>query len=279
MIKYNETRGRSGLLMKSSASLLSAVIIFTAGCKSKPPVKKEKKEVVVKADKRNDFFSICESDIKSAIDVVMEEEIVKNLTHLHRMDYGGKKYYLLERENITRMIQAVTEGTYTDLVLVNKKGVIIYTMNNDDIFGKNVRSTLKDSPFYNCYIHTREYNMYIEDVSQYPPEEGRYNLFISKRYNKDTESRGVFIMQISIDIIENIFDKKTEVLNRAGKYIVSDDRNNLLTPYSCFDKINSDNFYKDHKKRFKCKGKGYKYKLYLFKNLFWIMIDESQDSS
>ena len=67
------------------------------------------------------------------LDVVMEEEIVKNLTHLHRMDYGGRKYYLLERENITKMIQAVTEGTYTDLILVNKKGIIIYTMNNDDI--------------------------------------------------------------------------------------------------------------------------------------------------
>ena len=51
------------------------------------------------------FFRTTESDALKAKQVVEKDKIIFNLTHLKLMNTGGRKYYLLERENITEMIK------------------------------------------------------------------------------------------------------------------------------------------------------------------------------
>ena len=85
----------------------------------------------VQKDVLADFFSRCEQDIERAGQVVVQEDIIKNLTHLHRMDSGGRKYYILERDAISRMIHSVTQDIYSDFIIINDNGTIIYTAHND----------------------------------------------------------------------------------------------------------------------------------------------------
>src|SRR4030042_586399 len=97
------------------------------------------------------LFQLCESDLERAKKVILEKDLVKILSHLQKMDNGGKKYYLLEREAITAMIKSVTEGVYSEFILLNRDGTVVYTMMNDKLFAGNVRTTLAKSALSSCY--------------------------------------------------------------------------------------------------------------------------------
>jgi len=102
----------------------------------KPSEVKKQSEV----DTLEKFFKRSENDSVKAGDVLQKHNIIQHLTHLRKMDRGGKKYYLLEKDDITEMIRSVTEGIYLDYILVNKNGDIVYTKNNDEMFGINVNT-------------------------------------------------------------------------------------------------------------------------------------------
>src|SRR4030042_4555789 len=96
------------------------------------------------------LFKLCESDLEKAKKVIIEKDLVKILSHLQKMDSGGKKYYLLEREAITSMIKSVTEGVYSDFILINRDGTVVYTMANDKLFAGNVRTPLVKQALASC---------------------------------------------------------------------------------------------------------------------------------
>ena len=79
------------------------------------------KTIVVETpnDDLTNFFRQCESDIQRAKRVIIDRNIVMKLSHFHKMDFGGRKFYLLERESITKLIKSVTEGIYSDIILIS----------------------------------------------------------------------------------------------------------------------------------------------------------------
>ena len=98
------------------------IVLVIPYCKTPQKVQPDRIELIKKIEpfdvnNLKDFFIRSELDVRNAGRVIVERDIVKNLSHLLRMDSGGKKYYILERENITRMIKSVTKGVYTDFIL------------------------------------------------------------------------------------------------------------------------------------------------------------------
>ena len=146
----------------------------------------------------------------------LEHDIVKMLTHFLRMDGGGKKYYLLEREHISEMILAVPEGLYSDFILINRHGVVVYSRENDEIFGKNVRTGLSESPLARCFAQ-QDRALHVEDVAVFPSGSGRYGIFISSRIEVENTFHGIFILQAGVEKVEGYLDAGTELLYYDGR--------------------------------------------------------------
>jgi hypothetical protein len=248
----------------------AALILAALSCRSKQTAIDNKQ--MAEIDRLTGFFSTCEKDIRNAVGVVMENEIIKNLTHLQKMNAGGRKYYLLERENLTSMIMAVTEGVYTDLILINRHGTVIYTMINDNIFGKNAAQGLHGSAIHDCFEKSREGSLHIEDVTIFPPVTGSLHIFISMMDVKDEFSRGVFIMQIDMSIIQNLLGDEAVALDREGLYRITPERDKIFSPCPYFNKIDVSGMKASEQKSFIYDEREYMYSPFNFADLFWIIV-------
>lgn len=206
--------------------LLSLLLIFAVSCAA-PPVKETVVEDIKKAPEDTNipglerFFKRSEGDSIRAGQVIEKHNIIQQLTHLRLMDKGGKKYYLLERENITEMINAVTEGIYLDYVIINKHGDIIYTKKNDSLFGTNVNEGYEDTPLKKCFSMRR--GVYFEDISLITPASKTYSLYVSTPVYVQQNFHGILVMLIDISKISEILEKNTDVVNRDGLIKITDD--------------------------------------------------------
>ncbi|MCP4134313.1 MAG: hypothetical protein GY754_25285 [bacterium] len=266
--------------------VLVSLIITGLSCATKPVQKKIPvkplpvkplpviPEKIIQKDKLTRFFEMCETDVKNAKTVIVDQDIVKNLSHLLNMGHGGKKYYLLEREAITKVILSVTKGVYSDYILINKKGRLIYTMRNDDIFGENVRgSQLKTTPLHRCY-QNRNKEVYFEDLTSFPSISEEYSIFISIKVKGKNSFPGIFILQLNINKIARLLEKDTTIIGKDGKYRVPPKHNDTnYFSYEHFNKIDLAGLNGDKTGEFEKPG-GDKavYKLFAYRNINWIII-------
>jgi hypothetical protein len=221
-------------------------------------------------DRLTMFFETCESDIKKAVKVISDTKMTDNLTHLMKMDSGGRKYYLLERENLTNMIMSVTEGSYSDLILINSNGLIVYTMKDDDLFGKHVKHHFKNTPLSNIFIKS-ENNFFIEDVSIFPDQNGEPVIFLAFPDKTDSITRGIFIIKINTDIISSIIGNDI-IISRDGRYRICKERELLLKDYRLFYLIEQDNLKDNIRYNFYNDPYRYEYYTFNYNSLSWIII-------
>jgi hypothetical protein len=226
------------------------------------------------ADRLTKFFQMCNSDIRKAVDIIAAHKMSGMLTHLKKMDMDGKKYYLLEREHLTEMIKSVNEGTYSDLILINNKGVIIYTMTNDDIFGKHVKYHLKDSALERCFDNSAN-GFYLTDVVRFPPDNGNAAIFAAFPDKTDDYIKGVFVIQINMEIIDALFEKKTVIIGSDGNYRLDKDLGNIFKPYKYLDKIDLVKAGNTGKGEFEIQNKKYHFYSFNYGTLSWIIIPEN----
>ncbi len=256
------------IVMKKMVSLSAAVLLaLTVSCsaKKKAPLRQE---ISPLDGKLSAFFMLCSRDAAGGAKVVEKHDIVKMLTHFLRMDGGGKKYYLLEREHISEMILAVTEGLYSDFILINKHGVVVYSRENDDIFGKNVRTGLSDSPLARCFAR-QDQDIHVEDVAAFPSGSGRYGIFISSRIVVENSFNGIFILQAGIDKIEGYLDGKTEIIDYEGRYRITPRREMILTEHPLFERMEQ-----VKGGSLNAGGKHYKYHPFEFRGIRWLIVGE-----
>jgi len=217
--------------MKMKYFLLIILMAFFPGsCINRQIIETSKKDPLAL------FLEQCEKDINSAGRVILEKDIIKNLTHLKFMDSGGKKYYLLERENISKMIHAVTEGVYEDFILIHKNGEIIYTKINNDIFGKNVKTSLKDTRLNACYTH-RNSGVFFSDVTELPGYDSGFFIYVSVKITGGGTTPGIFVLQFSADKILQACPPGTEIISGNGLIVISAKSEGLNRPYRYFDTI------------------------------------------
>ncbi len=252
--------------MKKAAIILLFILF---ACISKQPKQtgQEKKTPLEK------FLRRCELDVTSAIDVITEKDIVKNLTHLQTMNMGGRKYYLLERENITKMINAVTKGVYSDYILINRGGTVIYTKFNNDIFGKNVRTSLRDTVLYECYVN-RGIPRYFGDVT-FLTDGSRPCLYVSSSISDNGEFNGIFVLETDVRKLQEIMGSGKEIIGFDGLYKVPNQLSRVNERYPLFEGINVQ--MSGSNKENLLYGPGsetYRYRFFKYRNLNWIIITD-----
>ncbi len=252
---------------------LLIMVISLWGCKKEII----KEQVKTSSDPLTRFFEICRDDLQRAGTVIITRDIVKNLSHLQFMNAGGKRYYLLERENISRMIKAVTSGVYSDYILVNKKGTIIYTRENNKIFSKNVRSHLKSTPLKASYDR-RDLPVYISNITMLNPSDEMYRIFISRKVAGRESFPGILILQVDAATMLTYLDKGTEVIGSDGLYHLSHEMTRIMQPCPYFNELGIIPGEKvSHGDTKKVKGgKKIYYKTFSFENRSWLLVKELQ---
>jgi hypothetical protein len=269
---------KSPLEKRMKKLILFILIIITPLCtttrKEKTKTKKPHKDIIVHNLK--DFFLRCEQDVLRAKKVIIEEDIVKNLSHLLRMNNGGKKYYILERENTTKMIRSVTKGVYTDFILINRKGVVIYTAVNNDIFGKNVRSHLRGTPLLHCYNNIKE-GIYFHDISTLSPEIERHSLFVAVKVKGGISFPGLFVLQVSTRKLVSYMEKGSFALSKDGIYRISRDPDKIQSSYEDFGSMDlSRSMSEGTVNTFRNRaGVKFLYRPFTHRNINWMIVSES----
>ncbi len=214
------------------------------------------------------FFERSDHDAQMAMQVIEKHRIIQHLTHLKKMNSGGRKYYLLEKDSITEMIQSVTRGIYLDYILINRHGEIIYSRSNDDLFGQDVNTGYENTPLKRCFSMRGE-ETYFDDVSTITPGSSIYSLFVSKPVYIDNNFHGVLILQVDIQKIAELLEGGTDIISKEGIVRVTSDNTPILSHHTSFPTIEAqakaEGFFKD--------GASIIYfEPFRFRNISWIVL-------
>lgn len=210
--------------------LVFSLVILSCGTQ---PVKIEKKSGDI--TNLEGFFKRSENDSIRAGKVIEKHRIIQHLTHLWTMDRGGKKYYLLEKDDITEMINSVTEGVYLDYILINKNGIIIYTRRNDTLFGANVNNGIESAPLRNCF--TNRGGVYFEDTSVLAASLKIHALYVSSPVYVENNFHGVLVLLIDVKKISEMLEPGTDIFSRDGIFRITGSEEKLFSRYPGFDSI------------------------------------------
>ena len=246
--------------------IIYSVIIFSISCSNN--ISKQSEE----ADPLKIFFNTCVSDIGKAKKVILDNDLVKNLSHLQSMDRGGKKYYLLERESITKMLKSVTEGLYSDYILINKPGFVIYSMVKDEFFSKSIKGTLKNTALGKCH-QNHELEYFIEDTFLASERDAEKFLYFSSTVQGGNTNPGVLILEIDPQKILELAGVKSRILSLKGEVLISDKNKEIGKQFNHINLINLDPVY-DKTFTFKADKIRYRYKFFKYLNIEWIILSE-----
>ncbi len=163
------------------------------------------------------FFDRYVEDLHRAESVVHQRDLIKNLSHLQKMNAGGKRYYLLERESITELLQSITIEKYRDIILTGPGGRVLYTMHEDSLFNTIISRNDDHSALYQCYKNSIQGNTYIHPPSEYPGLSSRVLMFISYPVKTGGELSGLLIAAIDPALLVSEKPGNVMVLDSSGK--------------------------------------------------------------
>lgn len=216
------------------------------------------------------FFLRSEKDSHMAMEVIEKHGIIQHLTHLKKMNSGGRKYYLLEKESITEMIRSVTKGIYLDYILINRHGDIIYSGSNDSLFGQDVNSGFESTPLKRCFS-IRGTDTYFDDVSTITPGSSIYSLFVSRPVYVDKAFHGVLILQVDIRKIAELLEQDTDIISREGIVRVTGNNTPILSLHKYFPLIEEEaetrGFFRDAENSIH-------FEPFRFRNISWILLSK-----
>lgn len=218
------------------------------------------------------FFERSENDSIKAGNVLQKHNIIQHLTHLRKMDRGGKKYYLLEKDDITEMIKSVTEGIYLDYILINKDGDIVYTKKNDELFGINVNSGYDTSPVQKCFL--KRSGVYFEDVSFINPSSKVYSLYISTPVYVEGNFHGVLVFQVDTKKICEILEPGTEIFSRDGIIRVTAFGDRIFSKFSGLQNIDMNSLDNNGVTSSVCTDGKIIFSKFNYKEINWILMNK-----
>ena len=212
--------------MRSSMKKFMLFPLFIALCASSCG----KKEVIVSQPKESPaagFFGVLERDLTNTAAVITNNELIRNLTHLQRMDSGGNHYYPLEREALTKMIQSLSTHPYADCFLLNASGTVIYTMYDNRLFAKNAESFPKSlsAP----HRHAKSGEAWIVDIAEFPEMNGGPRLLFSIPVKRGNEIEGALVAAFSEPDIVSAIALKGKAVDHMGIIRLSADASELFT--------------------------------------------------
>lgn len=209
--------------MKKFTIILLAAVLLSSSCGGKQTVKDEPSKESPAAG----FLGVFEKNLVNTASVISANELVKNLTHLQRMDFGGSHYYPLEREALTKMIQSLSSYTYADCFLINKSGTIIYTMFENRLLSKHAESFANS--FAVLFRHAKENTPWILDVAEFPEMAGSPRLLFAVPVMRGSLVEGVLVAAMSASDIADTLKLKDRVVDREGIVRLSPVRTELFS--------------------------------------------------
>ncbi len=167
------------------------------------------------------FFDRYMEDLKRAEGVVKKNDMIQNLSHLQRMNTGGKRYYLLERKSLTALLQSITIEQYYDIILTDRGGRVLYTMHNDSLFNTVLSRQDEISPLLRCYKNGIKGNIFIHEPAEYSRLSSSILLFIAYPVTIESEPAGLLIAVIKNDLLVASKPRDLLVLNHSGNLAVT----------------------------------------------------------
>ncbi len=218
------------------------------------------------------FFRRCEQDLEKAQQVIIERDMIKTLSHLQRMDGGGRKYYLLERESITALILSVTEGVYSDFVLTDARGRVIYTGANDEIFARNVAS-MKEKALVPALHLSEGAGVRITGPGEMAGSRGARYLAVSSPVSGGTTHPGTFTLLVDAEKIAELAGVDTAILDSRGYYIAGGRSGIINSRHPDFESIDiGGRDGSDHGRIMGPDGRYAHYRIFRYRNLLWILL-------
>jgi hypothetical protein len=222
------------------------------------------------------LFRLCESDIEKARRVIIEHDMVKNLSHLQRMDEGGRKYYLLERETITALLGSVTEGVYADFILVNEEGKVVYSKSSTGLFARNIGSLIVNSA--GARHGGAGSSPSIFGVPALKEFYDGYYIAVSSKVSGGNTWSGTFILLVDMNKIQDLIGDRSFIIDEKGNYEVTRERMKINTRYDEFGKIDMTRSGDESGvRRFtRSNGSGGAYRFFRYGDRLWVLVSEEE---
>jgi hypothetical protein len=268
--------------------LVSIILLIFLSCatnnnkisvsKTIPKINSIKPETLDYTRNAKDFFTRCEYDINESADIISEKELIKALSHLNHMGAGGKHYYLLEKQAITKMLNSLASYSYSECYLVDKKGKIVYTMHNDDLLGKKV-SHFKTSPLNPMFFQGIKNESLIIDVTQFPAMSKTYDVYFSKPVIKNNEIHGILITAVNIKYVSETLPDASKIISAATGNIKFDiDKSKFNTQDSVYSKFQNSSDDIKNKQVF-YNNVLYLYQPFQYKSISWVLAIKESNST
>ena len=227
-------------------------------------------------DKLHLFFKHVKADLDTYGNIALQEDLVKLLSHFKDMDSGGKRYYLIERENITKMIESSTQKIYSDYILLDAKGNVIYSKSNNHIFSTNLDKKVN--------THSLLPNLLNDDYKYYITEplkiEGFYSkiILVCTKISSAKTFPGFAILQFDIDKINSLLEKNEFVLNSTGNCLFANEFQSTGNLYKYFSHLEPNNLHISKYNSAKINNKlSLIYGSFAMENINWIFVEEKNN--
>jgi hypothetical protein len=218
------------------------------------------------------FFRRCEADLENAKRIIIERDMIKTLSHLQRMDGGGRKYYLLERESITAMILSVTEGVYSDFVLTDARGRVVYTGANDEIFARTVASMKEKALAPSLHLADGD-DVRVTGPGEIAGGRGARYLAVSSPVSGGNTMPGTFTLLVDAERIGEVAGVDTAILDSRGYYIMTGKDGLINTPHPAFESIVIGSPGASDRGRVRGPdGRHAFYRIFRYRNLLWVLL-------
>ena len=248
--------------MKKSALVISTVICLCfISCAKKQTRQPDAPDPV------QQFFTAFENDLTNTTKIIASNELIKNLTHLQRMDFGGSRFYPLERDALTKMIQSLSSYTYAECFLLNGTGTVIYTMFDDKMFSRNAESFQNSLAI--LFRHCKEGEPYVMDVSDFPELAGSKRLYFGMPVKRGLNVEGVLIAALNAADVMKYAAIQEEAVDRNGIIRLSRRSEDLLTENAAVKAAAENNPGNDLTAE--SAGQEYRYRLFSFRNIRWFI--------
>ncbi|MGD9732483.1 MAG: ATP-binding protein [Desulfamplus sp.] len=150
-------------------------------------------------------------------------------------DFDKSMYESLEQITYNNFMRQFVESyKYYDMMLINKRGTVVFSTKRESELGQNIFKsiTLINSKVVNCFakaIRSANNNfissipVIIEDFQRYEPSQGRYIAFIAAPiYGKDGNAAGVVVLKIENSAINEILQNRQDMGRNGESYLISD---------------------------------------------------------
>ena len=229
-------------------------------------------------DKLHSFFKYVKFDLDNYGEIAIQEDLVKFLSHFQNMDSGGKRYYLIERENISKMIESAIQQIYSDYILLDAKGNIIYSKSNNTIFASNIGKRVTDS-FLLQNLLSNDFKYYITNPLRIEGYPSKKVILVCKKILCSETFPGFAVLQIDVDKINLLLKKNEFILAHNGTCLFANEIQNTDKIYKYFSHLEIDNLESSKYNAAEINKKlTLIYGSFSTENINWIVTEEKNDS-